>query len=508
MLFGLGTLRGGNDVVVSEQRGLVEFAQTLSITTSTLTQRILPCYSIVIKGLFICPHHLSLDQQENHSRFHQHSTSHDTRTMPSNGIASPINDGALRAISAVPAEVWQQVLSYVNERDLKAVVIANFFDASQQAVRLFWKDVTIQNGLLERLYQKIEHNQQGLADHITSLTMTFEAPGEQLATCSLVFPSLQTLKVVHNKRHMNAFNNTHVHIRTLIGPALTVLDIGTPKHEGCDSKPRVDNFFPALRQCSNLHTLSIRACVDGSTRDFVRALNACNKLKILTLDKHTSSLITGDTMRALAMHPKLATLKVNKELDKALFSCLSSLESPFSCLTSLDVALVADAGEALLSLTPQLRSLRLAVCKTASIFPALRKLSLLERLELNFEDFCMTGKDYKQLLNLPYLKHLELGGMEDRRGLDMTMVCDISLVNVLAQLSNLQLFRLSAKHTFDEDFIIALGRGCVNLTSLALSGGYKLASLCQETGVLFPQLLHLEMDDITNNDPWMDEDEE
>lgn len=428
--------------------------------------------------------------------------------MPSNVIAIQIDHGALRAIHAVPPEVWQQVLSFVNEKDLKAVVIANFLGASQQAVRLLWKDVTVENNLLETLYQKIEHNQQCLANHITSLTMTFEAPGEQLATCSLIFPSLQKLKIVHNKRHMNAFNNTRVHIRTIISPALTVLDIGSPEHEGCNSKPRVDNFFPALRQCSNLYTLNIRACVGESTRDFVQALSACNKLKNLTLDKHTSSLVTSETMRAVAMHPKLATLKVHKQLQKALFSSLSTVDNPFSCLTSLNVALVADVGEALLSHTPQLSSLRLAVYGPASIFHAFSRLSLLERLELDFENSCMTGKDYKQLLNFPFLKHLELGGMDDRPGLDMTMVCDASLVSVLSRLPNLQLLRLSAEHTFDEDFLIALGRRCINLTSLALSGGYKLAFLCLETGVLFPQLLHLEIDDFTNDDPWMDQDAE
>ncbi|KAH0032429.1 hypothetical protein KCU78_g2615, partial [Aureobasidium melanogenum] len=37
----------------------------------------------------------------------------------------------------IPAEVWSQILSYVNEKDLKSIVIAKFPHASQQAKRLF-----------------------------------------------------------------------------------------------------------------------------------------------------------------------------------------------------------------------------------------------------------------------------------------------------------------------------------------------------------------------------------
>ncbi|KAG9604259.1 hypothetical protein KCU77_g1302, partial [Aureobasidium melanogenum] len=104
---------------------------------------------------------------------------------------------------------------------------------------------------------------------------------------ALRFPCLQQLKVIHNKNHTDKFTNTHAHIRTLIGSALTHLEIGTPENEGSDCKPRVDNFFLALTQCSELHTLSIRAGVKGTTRDFIRALGACGELKNLTLDKHT-----------------------------------------------------------------------------------------------------------------------------------------------------------------------------------------------------------------------------
>ncbi|KAG9569083.1 hypothetical protein KCU71_g2534, partial [Aureobasidium melanogenum] len=60
-----------------------------------------------------------------------------------------------------------------------------------------------------------------------------------------------------------------------------------PENQGSDCKPRVDNFFLAPTQCSELHALSIRAEVRGASRDLIRALGACDKLKNLTLDKHT-----------------------------------------------------------------------------------------------------------------------------------------------------------------------------------------------------------------------------
>ncbi|KAH0393308.1 hypothetical protein KCU89_g12548, partial [Aureobasidium melanogenum] len=123
--------------------------------------------------------------------------------MASRAVALPINNGPLRAIRLIPAEVWSQILSHVNEKGLKCVVVANFPGASQQAVRLVWKEITPENNKLVVLYHKVEQHPQTLANHIHSLTMTFEAPGEQLATCRLSFPCLQELKVVHNQNHMD-----------------------------------------------------------------------------------------------------------------------------------------------------------------------------------------------------------------------------------------------------------------------------------------------------------------
>ncbi|KAH0399025.1 hypothetical protein KCU89_g6633, partial [Aureobasidium melanogenum] len=62
----------------------------------------------------------------------------------------------------IPVEVWSQILSYVNEKDLKSIVIANFPHASQQAKRLFWKGIAPDNGKLVALYHKVEHNPQAL----------------------------------------------------------------------------------------------------------------------------------------------------------------------------------------------------------------------------------------------------------------------------------------------------------------------------------------------------------
>jgi hypothetical protein len=62
----------------------------------------------------------------------------------------------------IPAEVWSQIPSYVNEKDPKSIVVANFPHASQQAKRLFWKEITLDNGKLVVLYHKVEHSPQAL----------------------------------------------------------------------------------------------------------------------------------------------------------------------------------------------------------------------------------------------------------------------------------------------------------------------------------------------------------
>ncbi|KAG9606159.1 hypothetical protein KCU77_g267, partial [Aureobasidium melanogenum] len=429
--------------------------------------------------------------------------------MSSNAVTSPGINRLARIVRAVPAEVWSQILSYLNEKELKSVVVANLPHATQQAVRLIWKEITPDNGKLVVLYHKVEHNPQALANHIHSLMMTFEAPGEPLATCRLSFPCLQHLKVIHSKNHMDVWTNTRVYVKTLISPALTHLEIGTSENEGYDCKPGVDNFFQALTQCTELHTLSIRAGVRGATRDFVRALGACGKLKNLTLDKHTGCLVNRGTIKAVASHPKLAALKIHKLIDMTLISTISILDKPFHSLTSLNLSIEADAAASLLPFTRQLRCLCLIVHGTKSVFSALPKLKLLEHLCLRSKDFTLTGEDYKQLLHLTHLKQLELCGNEEHDpGLDTESVHGLSLAKVLGQLPLLELFRLHANDTFDDEFLVALGRGCPKLRSLAFSGAYELVDLRDEPGVVFPRLQRLEIGNVVTNLPWMTDDAE
>ncbi|KAH0336411.1 hypothetical protein KCU74_g2027, partial [Aureobasidium melanogenum] len=408
--------------------------------------------------------------------------------MASNAVTLPMTHGALRVSRMLPGEVWSQILSFLAEKDLKAVVLAQC-PAPDQAVRLFWEVITPQNNKLAVLYQKVAHNPQALANHVQCLTMNFEAPGEQLATCTLSFPCLQKIKVTNNKLYVeNVFEKTHIHIKTLIGPALTHLEIGTPEHESDATKPLVDNFLQALSQCSDLHTLSIRACVRGSPR-------------------YTENLVNSSTLKAIANLPKLTSLKINKLIDLPLVSLISDIKTPFEALTSLELSIGAEAAVSLLPRTQQLRSLRLTIHGNKSIFPTFPKLPLLEYLELSFQNFTLTGIDYKQLVHLSNLTHLELcsAGEEGASGLITDNVCALFLVEILSELPLLQHFRLAANDTFDDEFLVALGRRCANLTSLKLSGGYELVGLCNETEVVFPCLQHLEIGDVTTKNPWMDD---
>ncbi|KAG9729368.1 hypothetical protein KCU73_g12135, partial [Aureobasidium melanogenum] len=68
--------------------------------------------------------------------------------------------------------------------------------------------------------------------------------------------------------------------------------------------------------------------------------------------------------------------------------------------------------------------------------------------------------------------------------------------------------RLHANDTFDDEFLVALGRGCPELTSLAFSGAYELVDLRNEPGVVFPRLQRLEIGNVTTNVPWMTDEAE
>ncbi|KAH0365901.1 hypothetical protein KCU65_g5730, partial [Aureobasidium melanogenum] len=426
--------------------------------------------------------------------------------MASNAIALPTTHGALRVSRMLPGEVWSEIMRLLAEKDLKNVVLG-YCPAPEQAVRLLWEIVNPQNNKLAVLYQKVAHNPQALANHVQSLTINFEAPGEQLATCTLSFPCLQKIKVTHNKRYLeDAYEKTHAHLKTLVGPAPTHLEIGTHEHEREATKPVVDNFLPSLTRCLQLRTLSIRAAVRGSSKEFARAVSACGKLQVLVLDKYTENLVTRDTFKAIASLPKLTSLEINKYVDLPLVSLISSVKTPFESLSSLELSIQADAARSLLPFTPQLRSLRLTIHGTKSIFPTFVKLPVLEHVSLRFKEFNLFGQDYQHLGRLTQLTHLELTstGEEGDSGLDTSNVCGLFLANVLSELPLLQHFRLHATDTFDDEFLVALGRGCPELTSLYLSGDYKL-DLRTETGVIFPCLREFEIGDLIAITLLMDE---
>lgn len=361
-----------------------------------------------------------------------------------------------------------------------------------------------------RLYHDIYQSQQALAEEIERLTMTFEALGEQLATCSLAFPNLRKTKIVNNKNHKNVFSRTFAYVKTLISSSLLHLDIGSEEHEGTDCQPSVDNLFPVLRQCTHLHTLKLRACIRSSDRDFIQALVACCDLKTLGLSKHTGPLINSATNQAIAQHRRISSLMIHKPIDIAFLSGISTLVKPFRALGSLEVTANVEAALALLAKTPFLQDLHLLVDDNHNeyIFSICTKLKYLEHLDLRSKGCSITCKDCEELNNLTHLKHLHFPGVRDCPGLTTNYASRAALIKTLGRLPALQHLRISLNSTVNEKFLIDVGRSCQQLSSLSLNGTNTLRALGKETGVLFPRLIDLELENLVNDAPWLGEEAE
>ncbi|KAG9669235.1 hypothetical protein KCU99_g7488, partial [Aureobasidium melanogenum] len=399
----------------------------------------------------------------------------------------------------LPAELHEKVVNHLKDnRAALENVIASDGPATNEALRLYWSTATPINDLFAILRNKPFPHRQFFANFLRGVTIEFKAPGEHHEGRGLHYPRLQSLTVVHDQVLMGRESCTYARIRRFMSARLRHLEIGCHLHEGMDVIPTTDNFLPALGGCLDLRSLTLRARVKGATsEDLVDVLNNCTMLRSLKLERCTQSLIDESSIQAIAAHPAIRFLEIDKHLDVQLVSLVANVPQPFKHITDLRLCIDTSAVRFMLPHMANLVTLELTVFSdygTSSIFPYLRTLTTLKSLYLKFHNKILRDEDLSHLASLKQLESLELSEHDDEKAfLNTSMVRSDLFAAVLGSLPCLDSFTLNASHAFGDGFLIALGRGCHALGYLTLPGPFTLEPLSRELGVLFPCLRVLEL---------------
>ncbi|KAK5999343.1 hypothetical protein QM012_005561 [Aureobasidium pullulans] len=406
----------------------------------------------------------------------------------------------------LPAEIHEQVVNHLFDQraTLEALITADC-PATGEALRLYWKTATPDNDLFTLLESKPLHHRQFFANMLRQITINFKALDEHHEGRGLQYPRLQSLTVVHDKALMGTEELTHARIRRFIGPRLRTLEVGCQLHEGMNLKPTTHNFLPALSGCVDLRRLTIRARVRGAAPgDLIRVLSNCTNLSSLDLELHSERLVDEHTIRAIAIHPVIRFLEIDKHLNLPLVSLIAKISQPFQHIISLRLCIDANAASSLLPHMKKLEMLELTVFNnygTPSIFPFLHTLTTLKSLYLKFHNHILKECDSTHLVPLKRLKMLELADYDEGEFFDTTLVRGEFLAAMLGSLPFLESFTLHASSTFGDAFLIALGRNCLVLRTLTLDGRFTLEPLSRERCVLFPALEVLELGHVDSSMP-------
>ncbi|KAH0365902.1 hypothetical protein KCU65_g5731, partial [Aureobasidium melanogenum] len=415
---------------------------------------------------------------------------------------APLPAGVLAFLPVLPAEIYAEVVSHlINNRPLLEWVIAEDCPATDEARRLCWSTATPENGLLALLEIKPSHQRQSFANLLREITIRFKAPGDHHEGRDLQYPRLRSVTVVHDQVLMGREPYTYARVKRFMGPRLRNVEVGCPLHEGMNVKPTTDNFLPLLAGCPDLRSLTLRARVKHATPgDLVAVLNNCTNLRSLSLEKYTEPLIDENTIHAIANHPTLCFLHIDKHLNTHLLSLVANAPRPFEHITSLHLCINASAAQSILPYMEKLQMLELEVFSdySSSVFPCLSTLVSLESLYIQFHNEVLRDDDLTRLTPLKRLQFLELAEAQPESD-DENPYLNTSLVRpdlfaaVLGSLPCLESFTLHASHTFSDTFLLALGRNGQALRYLTLCGPFTLEPLAPEQAVLFPQLLVLEL---------------
>lgn len=417
-----------------------------------------------------------------------------------------LTHGPTRSWQDLSTEIYQEVVSYlVNQRaTLEAIIVADC-PATDEALRLYWHTASPHNDLLAILESKPLHHRQFFADFPRNITIEFKARGDHHEGRGLQYPRLLNLTVIHDQVLMGRESRTFTRIRRFIGPRLRQLEVGCQLHEGPYLKPVSDNFLPALSGCIDLRSFTLRARVSGATpQDLILALNNCNKLSSLKLEKHTEDLIDENTIKAIAMHPGVRFLEIDKHLSFHLLSLIANVPQPSKYLTSLRLCIDTSAAPSIFPHMAKLEILELTVFSTygnSSIFPYLGNLATLRSMYLKFHNHILSDHDLPHLAPLKQLESLEMSDHDDGVFFDTSRIRPELFAAILGSLPVLDSFTLHGSHTFGDPFLIVLGRCCHALRYLTLDGPFTLLPLSLEQGVLFPHLTVLELGRVSSAMP-------
>lgn len=155
--------------------------------------------------------------------------------------------GATRSWQDLPAEIYQEIVSYlVDQRATPEAIIIADCAAINEALRLHWHTASPDNDLLAILESKPLHHRQFFADFLRNITIEFKARTDHHEGRGLQYPRLQKLAVIHDQVLMGRESRTFARIRRFIGPHLRQLEVGCQLHEGPNLKP--ERCHPSRRR--------------------------------------------------------------------------------------------------------------------------------------------------------------------------------------------------------------------------------------------------------------------
>jgi hypothetical protein len=366
--------------------------------------------------------------------------------------------------------------------------------ASPEAERLYWQNLEAAKGLLNELDHQPECRRQALAAHVLNINMDFQASSTDEEGSGSHFPLLQHLTVEH--RHGLDCEQTRLYARMehLVGPMLRKLNVAYIKHFISNIQPSVDNFLPTLATSTKLRVLQVSAHVDVATSgDLTAALEKCQKLEVVHLGKYTGFLIDENVMGALARHPAIEDLHLEKWIDGPLTFAVAGTPQPFKHLLKSTLRASSTAANVILPHLDLLQKLDLLVIGTKSVFPSISKLTSLKSLWLKIPSNTIRNNDITHLTPLKGLQFVRLRGGHMSDPLDATLVSRGLLASVLGSLPALCILKLDVVHNWGDPFLLALGHACRSLIILSLGGYFSLEPLTVERAVLFPELRSLEL---------------
>jgi hypothetical protein len=404
----------------------------------------------------------------------------------------------------VPPEIWEGIMSHLvdDRQTLKAVMLANCL-ASSAATRIYWQNTLSCKGLLTELEEQPQSEQQSLASLINAVVIDFKLPYDEHEGRGLCFPVMRSLTIEHNPALIGRHGRVYARTKHLVGPLLRDLDIGCQSDAYDHVQPITDNFLPRLSVSISLRSLMIRARVKGATSgELVLVLQKCTKLQLLHLEKHTEELLDGAVVEAIAAHPSIMDLMLEKSLNRALTLSIADVPEPFRSVSFLELSADTAATRLTVSRLKNLQTLYLTAIGVSSIFPYLSGLKNLRSIWVEFMSYSLTDDDLTYLIPLEKLQFIEFGDCDlQGQPLQASFIRGDLLAAVLGSLPLLDTFTLHAINTLGDPFLLALGRQCRNLQDLTLMGQYTLEPLADEISLLFPRLTSLQLGSLAPSAP-------